>query len=406
MTGKNIKSVFGLTGANAIAQILQFATYLVLARVLGPEELGVFLITVVISMLVIAFFDFGRTSFFTRELAFGRLAVSEYWGEALIRVFVFSALAAAAGLLLLLLGQTVGALTCLMVTSQYCFQLFQALPKSQIQVRRLSLALILDRLTFAVFIVVLFTNNLLNVEATIIVSALSQAVGCFVLIIGQNLVRVAVNGTSLKVAMNPKTSFQFGVFTLVNTLRNLDQVLLGAIAGSAQTGIYGAVSKWFAPLAILSGSVSTITANDAARNYSDIRSSLRAERNIWILLFCLAIMVPLAAALASNLVPTILGEEYRESAPLLVYLAASASIALFSSPLSALLQYFGRDKQVSLSVGLLTFLYLLALAGILCTGVENAALVTSQLQVLFQLAVVSTFVVLVILPSPMKQQEL
>jgi O-antigen/teichoic acid export membrane protein len=306
-----------------------------------------------------------------------------------------AAISALVGGTLFSLGNSVGALTCLMATSQYGFQLFQALPKSQVRVKRLSTAIILDRFTFATLVLVLVANGLLNVENTLISSIIAQSVGCMALLIRQDLGKLGVNLSSFKQAMNPKKSFQFGVFTLVNTLRNLDQVLLGAIAGSSQTGIYGAVAKWFAPLAILSSAVSTITANDAARNHSDIRSSIRAEKTIWLGLSALAVLIPLVSMLASNFVPIILGTDYSESAELLVYLAASASIALFSSPLSSLLQYFGKDKQVSLSVGILTVLYLMALSGFLSLGVDNAALFASQLQVVFQLSVVVTFALLV-----------
>lgn len=385
--GGNAKNIFGLTSANAVAQIIQFSVFILLARDLGPAGFGEYLICLVAVAFSIAVSDFGRSSFLTRELAFQRLQISEFWDEALSRIALLSILALTVSLGFLAFGLQIAALACLLTSTQYAFQLTQAFAKSQLQTLKLSIALVIDKLSFLFAITCAIFWRALTPEVAILATALGQLLAVFILVAKSELFSINIRHNRVWKSLYPKSSFHMGVFSLSNTITSLDQVILGSLSGPRQTGLYGAVSKWFAPLGILSGVVGIVTANDAARRHSSVSRALSENKYVWISLILFGLVISIGALFSGNFVTTILGDSYTTSGQLVSVLAVSASLSLISSPLASLLQYFGKEKAVSVCIGLLGLAYLGALSMILSLGSKDGALVMSQLQLGLQIAI-------------------
>jgi O-antigen/teichoic acid export membrane protein len=401
----NSRNILGLSSANAFAQILQFAAFLFLARQLGPFHFGTYLIALVVSAFVVSFFDFGRGAFFTRELAFARLNIDDFWAQSLGRIGALTFVCLSVAFFLMLNGQFVGATTCLLISTQHTFQLVQALAKSEIKTAKLSLAIIADRFLFALIIVITGSFSLLTAEMAIISSAICQLVGAAIL-----LFRVRIATPSLKLgvvlrSLNPKPSFHLGIFSITNSLTTLDQAILGTISGQVQTGLYGAVSKWFAPLGIMSGSVSIVVANDAAKKHRSALGAIISGKETWFLLIGVSLSTAIAGVFGSQVVILVLGDGYEKSVNLFIFLAISASLSFLSSPIASLLQYFHKDRAVSVCIGTLGMLYVVMLSLFLADKPNEPALLMSQMQLGLQACIFTCLTVILLQQSRSLRRE-
>jgi O-antigen/teichoic acid export membrane protein len=379
--------IAGLSGANAASQIFQFFSFIIIARDLGPLAFGAYLICSVIANFVISLFDFGRAKYFTRELAFGRLNVNDFWSQAVVRLVVLSSLTVPIGILFAYLGQYIVAATCVLVTCQHAFQLMQSLAKSQLRTAKLSMAIVIDRLLFCCAVLFLSSMQVMTGEAALVASSLAQLFAVTILLSRSSLGRASLSQKVFRQSMNPRPSFHLGLFSLTNSITSLDQMILGLLTSQAQTGLYGAVFKWFAPLGILSGAVGTITANESAKKHDSVLTSMLGTKFIWFFLIFVGFSVSCVSYFGQGLVTLLLGDSYAGSKELLVYLALSASLSLLSSPLASLLQYFGKEKQTSFCLVTMGLAYLTALALTLLGGSANPALTMSQLQLALQIGI-------------------
>lgn len=387
--------IAGLTSANAASQIFQFFSFIVIARDLGPLAFGAYLICSVIANFVISVFDFGRAKYFTRELAFGRLNVNEFWSQAVVRLVILSLFTIPVGIFFAYSGQYIVAATCVLVTCQHAFQLMQSLAKSQLRTGKLAMAIVIDRLLFSCAVLFLSSNQAMTGEAALVASSLAQLIALTILLSRSSLGRASLSSKVFRQSMNPRPSLHLGLFSLTNSITSLDQMVLGLLTSQAQTGLYGAVFKWFAPLGILSGAVGTITANESAKKHDSVLSSMLGTKLIWGFLVFVGLSVSCLSYFGQGIVTLLLGESYAGSKELLVFLALSASLSLLSSPLASLHQYFGKEKQTSFCLVTMGAGYLAALSLSLLSGSANPALTMSQLQFALQLGILIWLVLLI-----------
>ncbi|MFD0821320.1 lipopolysaccharide biosynthesis protein [Micromonospora zhanjiangensis] len=166
----------------------------------------------------------------------------------------------------------------------------------------------------------------------------------------------------------------YGTFTLAVNLGALDTVVLGIAGGSAHAGMYGAVSRWTQPVQLLSQSYGAAAAPVIAAAGSAREAVRRTRGSLWLIGVGVAVCALLAAG-AGRLVPVLLGEGYRDAAPVLALLSASAAVVLVNQPLVALLQARGYDRLVGRATMTAVLAYLCgvwALAG--SWGADGAAL--------------------------------
>jgi O-antigen/teichoic acid export membrane protein len=373
MNRKLVGSISGLVSANAAAQLVQFAIFVLLARTLGPAEFGWFVMALLVSNLGTVIIDFGSSTYFTRELAFGRVSTGLFSSALILRVLVFGSGLIAAATLMHFLGYQVASGICLVILSQYIFQAIQAVPKSINRTGFLSLGIIIDRVVCLCVVVAFQSANGLDVWGGLTSWSAGQICGMAIIVLGYYKHKFEVKRENLKVAFNLREFRHLGFSSLSNIATSFDQIILGWIGGSQQTGIYGAVAKWFTPVSLLSSSISTISSNHAAKHASNPWEALKKQKLLWVFMVALSAIVATSGPILLLGVDLLLGPDYMQSKSLIPFLAISSALMFLNLPLGALLQYFGEDKFVSRVVVTTGLMYLPLVAGILMVWPSNAA---------------------------------
>jgi O-antigen/teichoic acid export membrane protein len=147
--------------------------------------------------------------------------------------------------------------------------------------------------------------------------------------------------------MNYKNHFHLGLFAFANVLVTMDQAVLGSISGPKQTGLLGAVSKWFAPLGVVSYSASLVVSNHSVRNFDTPKDAIRNYYKFWLGLGGVAVFVSISGLYLGIFVELLLGPQFLPAKDFIWILAISAALIFINQPLASLLQYFNREKYVS-----------------------------------------------------------
>lgn len=379
--------IFGLAGANALSQLVQFSVVILLARNLGPTEIGKVFIGLVVANLLFAFFDFGSTTYFTRGLAKGEITQQEFLSQFRVRVALFGIINFAICCLALALGNLWTVATCSVALSQFLFQGLQSVAKSQIRLTSLAMAIIGDRV-FCLLVVTLFAfNQYMSPELALLSWSAGQVLGSVLLAIRSFRKQDWSQKTSIRVAMAYSRHLHLGFFSVTNVLVTLDQAILGNISGTRQTGLFGAVSKWFVPMSMVSSSASLVVSNHAARISSNARAAIKETSKVWIGIVSVALAVSVGGWFISPVVDFLLGNQFEDSKQLIGFLAVSASIVFINQPLASLLQYFDQDKYVSKVVWITGAIYLVLLTVFLVQFQEQGALILAEMQIGLQLCI-------------------
>ena len=378
--------VASLTAGTAGAQLMQLFLFVMLARELGPSNLGKILLSILVANLITVIVDFGASTFFTRELAFQRLSASQFLGICAVRFRALSALVLFSVLIWWATGLTFIPLVVLLASTQHMFNILQSLPKSGTNVRTLALATLVDRALCLILVFLMMLTDQLSVEGALLSWALSQIAGGTVIYFSYLRQDSAERNRSITEAFPLRKLVNLGIFSLSNVISTSDQLLLGFFGGSYQVGIYGAVSKWFSPIAIISGSITTVASSHAARMSTRPLDLIRANKKGVRLIIVFSLVVIVAGLSAPALVPLILGDEFLTSAGLMPFLAITASIAFLNTPLASLLQYFNAERKVARITSAGGIVYLIGIFILMQLFPENAVLVLAQAQIVFQLA--------------------
>ena len=379
------KKLAGISSATFFAQFLQFLVFILVARMLGPFELGIFAVVLVVVNITVGIFDFGRTTYFTRELAFGRLSPTNFWNEVIDRVIILTAILLVVSIALLFTGNLKWALGCLLVVTQYTFQTVQALAKSNINLKKLALAIIADRFVCLSMVIGLQFFELGTVSWVVASWAMGQIIGILLLSIRAKIQLYYINLARIRTSLGFRKSAHLGAQSLSSIVVTLDQVVLGAISGPAQAGIYAAIAKWFTSFAILGNSFGTVALNNAANKGKNFSEFWRSEVRILlvVLISCIAVIV-ISFFFGREIIDFTIGPEFEMSSGLLPILSASATFALIGQVASASLQYYGLEKMTSRISILSGSAYVLILAIVLNLISGLGALVLSTSQLVFQ----------------------
>jgi O-antigen/teichoic acid export membrane protein len=353
--------ISGVIGANAVSQLVQFGTIVFLARSNGPEDLGKVLVGLVTANFIFAFYDFGSSTFFTREIAKGLLSTEKFAGIYLYRVTIFSALNFVLALFGILSDNLFLASISAVAVSQYCFHGLQSVAKSDPKITSLSIALIFDRVVCLAFLLFMHVSGPMRPEAILLGWVLGQLVGTATIWVISIRKLGAIKRSSIKESMNYSPHFHLGLFAFANVIVSLDQAILGVISGTRQTGYLGAVAKWFAPLSMVSYSASVVVSNHSVRNFDSPKLAVQKNTLFWGALVGAAILVSIAGFFMGPLVELILGSEFSGAKEIVGVLAISSALIFINQPLASLLQYFNRDKLVAMIMWVAGPCYLAAL---------------------------------------------
>lgn len=389
---KIFKKISNLAFGNIFSQVVQLIIFIVLARYLGVSDFGEFTIALLLANFGVVIFDFGHTTFFTRELAFNRMSREEYSRRISMRVSWLTSASLILGCIFLALGNSLGFAALLVAASQNGFQLVQAFLKSKLQVGRLGFVLGVDRLVALFLILLIASQSEINPTLALLAWVVGQSTATLMACFGQNAPKISL------VFGNPKEMISHGkvrhlaLFSVTNLISSLDQVLLRAFGGSFQVGQFSAVAKWFIPFGLIGGSVSTVLTNQAATDSTGPWAAIRMQRTVWAALTFVALSVSVGSLFLGDLPGFLLGSDFEDSAKYLLPVSISASVILLNQPLAMMLQYFGLEKKVSKIVFLATFGYLGMFLIFCLLGPGDLANVMAWGQVLMQLTIFASLV--------------
>lgn len=385
--------ISGLVGANASSQIIQFATFLFLARSNGPGDLGKVLIGLVVANFAFAAFDFGASTYFTREIAKGTIGKRTFASIFYTRSLFFVAVNAVVALGSAAFGNWLIASICAVAVSQYLFHGLQSVAKSEVKVSNLSASIVLDRLICFLFIVIANEFGELTPETILLGWVTGQLVGSTTVSLLSLKGVGKVGFAGVRTAMNYRNHLHLGLFAFANVLVTLDQAILGSISGPRQTGLLGAVAKWFAPLGVVSYSASLVVSNQSVRNFQSPKEAIKNYSKYWLGLGGVAILVSLSGLYLGNFIEFLLGPEFLAAKEFIWILAISASIIFINQPLASLMQYFNRDKFVSTVMWIAGPTYLLCLTFCLLAFSGQGALIAAICQLAMQLCILASLIV-------------
>jgi O-antigen/teichoic acid export membrane protein len=138
---------------------------------------------------------------------------------------------------------------------------------------------------------------------------------------------------------------------MLGMAQQLDTAIVAAVAGAGQAGVYGAVSRWVAPLMLPSLAVGEVLypRMAATRGRNDLRSATVGAAPALLLSLIGAIV---AAVAARPLTSLLLGPAYSESAVVLTWLALGSIPLMFAAPVFTLLVARGHDSRALASRGI------------------------------------------------------
>ena len=154
----------------------------------------------------------------------------------------------------------------------------------------------------------------------------------------------------------------YWVTAISTQARNLDVVVVSALAGATQAGLYLTGSRLMNPLRILPASLATIllpasarTQNSANALRSMVRLTLAVVAGMSVLYAAIWFAVP-------TFVDRALGSAYIEATPVIRIIIAGLPVAATCSMLNSILQGRGRSKDVALASSSTTVTCLLGVA--------------------------------------------
>ncbi|MFN2165671.1 MAG: lipopolysaccharide biosynthesis protein [Anaerolineae bacterium] len=144
---------------------------------------------------------------------------------------------------------------------------------------------------------------------------------------------------------------RIGLASMLGMAQQLDTAIVAAVAGAGQAGLYGAVSRWVAPLMLPSLAVGEVLypRMAATRGRNALRSAAAGAAPALLLSLVGAILATVASRPLTSL---LLGPAYSESAVVLTWLALGTIPLMFAAPVFTLLVARGHDRRALASRGI------------------------------------------------------
>lgn len=246
------KNTSYFTLALILQKIISFIYFTLIARALGPEDLGKYYFAISFATIFSIFMDLGLTNFLTREIAKEKIKGQEYLGASLA---VKIPLSIAAGLLIIILANILGyseLVKTLIYFSTACV-ILDSFTAAFFSVSRGFHNLSLESAASVIFQVIVFIAGLIILKLKL---GLGWLIGALLLaslfnFIYSSLAVAKIFKLSLRPVFNIrlmklvlKISFSFGLFAIFQKIYTyFDTILLANLAGEYYTGIYQVAFK-------------------------------------------------------------------------------------------------------------------------------------------------------------------
>ncbi len=337
--------------------VMQAAYFIIVARVLGKENYGSFIVITAVASIIFPFVLWGGEHLLVKNVSTNRAAFGAYWGNGLLLLTTNGAIFTIALLLLspIFFPQDVhwGAILLILLADLICLALLDLANKALMaanmihKTAQLGILNTCSKLLAALYLATFFTNP--NVATWGYLYFSSSAIMAIVSIVLVNKMVGYPRPVWSELKSNLVQGFYFSISTSANNINaNLDKSMLGKLASVGAAGIYGSAYRFIdvgsVPVLALFGASYTRFFKHGA---SGIKGSLGFGKRLLPILSLYAIASVIGYWLLAPYVPFILGEEYQEAVEALLWLSPLPAIAPFQYLAADILTGSGNQKARS-----------------------------------------------------------
>lgn len=337
--------------------VMQAAYFIIVARLLGKENYGSFIVITAIASIVFPFVLLGSEHLLVKNVSTNRETFSTYWGNGLIVLITNGALFTIVLLLLFrgLFPQNIqwGTILLILIADLVCLALldlgFKSLMATNMVNKTAQLGILntCSKLLAALSLAVFFKNPSVTTWGYLYFTSSVIMATITILLVNKMIGLPRPILSELK--SNITQGLYFSISTSANNINaNLDKSMLGKLASVGAAGIYGSAYRFIdvgsVPLLALSGATYTRFFQHGA---SGIKGSLNFAKRLIPMLAVYAIASVIGYWLLAPFIPAILGEEYREAIEALLWLSPLPAIATFQYLAADTLTGSGNQKARS-----------------------------------------------------------
>lgn len=337
--------------------VMQAAYFVIVARLLGKENYGSFIVITATASLIFPFVPMGSEHLLIKNVSTNKALFSTYWGNGLALLTANGTLFTIILLLLspLLFPQDVpwGAILPILLSDLICLALLDLGFKSLMAVNmvdktaQLGILSTCSKLLAALSMGVFFTNP--SVATWGYLYFCSSVVMAIVTILLVNKMIGYPRPVLSELKSNLTQGLYFSIGTSANNVNaNLDKSMLGKLSSVGAAGIYGSAYRFIdvgnVPLLALFGATYTRFFQHGA---SGIKGSLKFAKSLLPMLAAYAIASIIGYLILAPFIPKILGGEYREAVEALLWLSPLPAIATFQYLAADALTGSGHQKARS-----------------------------------------------------------
>ena len=337
--------------------VMQAAYFILVARILGKENYGSFIVITAIASIVFPFVPMGSEHLLVKNVSTDRASFSTHWGNGLTLLTANGTLFT---LILLLLSPWLfppnvpwGTVLLILLADLICLALldlgFKSLMAANMVDKTAQLGVLstCSKLLAALSLAIFFTNPSVAIWGYLYFA--SSAIMAIVTIILVNKMVGSPRPVLSELKSNLSQGFYFSISTSANNINaNLDKSMLGKLSSVGAAGIYGSAYRFIDVgnvfLLALFGATYTRFFQHGA---SGIRGSLKFAKRLLPILILYAIASIVGYLILAPFIPLILGEEYREAVEALLWLSPLPAIATFQYLAADTLTGSGNQKARS-----------------------------------------------------------
>ncbi len=332
---------------SGLAQLLVAALYIVTARSMRPDEYGPIVTAIAIGLAGSTFMDLGCNAYWVREIAGQRMSLRELNVRVSVRLIVVLAIGALAVAVAAVMAPAYVGAGFLLITASTAQTALVPLRASQ-RSESVAWLMVLGR---GVSVAAFFGETAFGFTPG---QALwtSLAVGDLALATCAFVITPAANRPSFRFRpmRNPWSGAKWYAVSVMSTsAAQLDLPIVAALAGPAAAGIYGGVNRWTQPVLIATGAFAQATAPFIAAEPRIMALRGQFFRASWILIAAILLSVAVFMT-APWLVTSLLGADFRDSAPVLRLLALATLLNTVTQPLTVALQSRRLDHVAAILV--------------------------------------------------------
>ena len=338
--------------------VMQAGYFVIVARLLGKENYGSFIVITASASIVFPFIALGSEHILVKNVSTNKASFSTYWGNTLVLLISNGALLTIALLLLspvIFPGDiTGGTILLILLADLICLGLLDISHKALLaanmvkKTAQLGILSTCGKLLAALSLLVFFDRA--NIVTWSYLYLTSSIVTAIIAILVVNKMVAPPRPVLSKLKSNIGQGLYFSISASANNINaGLDKSMLGKLSNVGAAGIYGSAYRFIDVgnvflLALFGASYTRFFQHGA----SGIKGSLTFAKRLLPILVLYAIASVVGYWLLAPFIPAILGEEFSEAIGALLWLSPLPAIAAFQYLAADTLTGSGNQKARSI----------------------------------------------------------